>query len=218
MMFLWKRGGALMALFGLASVPASAQFTPIAQPNAGYIGSTTLLSFADPDFNNLASLGDGTLTVGFSSPLVALTVPTTWATWASPPNTETATPRVLWTDGLTTLDLSFSSGVGIFGLEAQPNTEVPSLITATFFSGAVSLGTIPINVNGNGGARLFAAQTTGLFTRVSLTSTDDFAIARLRYGNLVSTTAAPEPGTLPLVVLSLGLFYAAGWRRRRQRK
>jgi hypothetical protein len=216
MMFLWKRGVALMALFVLVAVPASAQFTPIAQPNAAYTGSTTLLNFADPDFNNLASLGDGTLNIDFSAPLVALTVPGTWATWALPPNTETATPRVLWTDGLTTLDLSFNGGVGIFGLEAQPNTEVPSLITASFFNGGTLLGTIPINVNGNGGARLFAAQTTGLFTRVSLTSTDDFAIARLRYGNLVST-AAPEPGVLPLMLV-VGLFHAAGWRRRKQRK
>ena len=108
-------------------------------------------------------------------------------------------------------------GVGIFGLEAQPNTEVPSLITATFFNGGNLLGTIPINVNGSGGARLFAAQTTGQFTRVSLTSTDDFAIARLRYGNFVATAAAPEPGVLPLV-LSVGLLHAAGRHRRKQRK
>src|SRR5262245_62506102 len=87
---------AALTLTAVTAVPARADFIPIAQPNAAYLGSTTVLPITDPDFLTVFSLTNGTTTASFDIPMVALTVPTTWASWGSPPNTESSTPRVLY--------------------------------------------------------------------------------------------------------------------------
>lgn len=189
-----------LALVTLAVVaggvlPARAQFTPIAQPNASYLADTTLLPVSDPDFSAVSSLTDGTLTVSFDVAMVVLSVPSTWGSWGSPPDTEGTTPRVLWTNGFTSLTLTLSAPLTLFGFEAQPNTAVVSPITASFFSGLSPVGQIMQNVDGNAGARLFAATSTGSFDRVVLSSTDDFAIAQVRSGSpapTYTTTATPS--------------------------
>lgn len=212
MSLLMKRALALLAVSVAIVLPAQAQFSPITQPNAGYVSGTTLLNFAAPDFDVLSSLGDATLTVGFVGDLTALTVPTTWGSWGAPPNTETSTPRVLWTNGLTDLSFHLSKAVGIFGFEAQPNTETISTLIVTFFNGPTQVGQISRNVDGSGGARLFAAQTTGQFTGVTISSTDDFAVARLRYSSVFT---APEPAALSLLIL-VGIPAAGVYRCRRK--
>lgn len=180
--------GAALALVAVIRLPARGDFTPIPQPDTAYVASTDLLAITAPDFDVVAAVAYGTDTVSFDIPLVALTVPTTWSSWGSPPNTESLAPRVLWTNGLTSLSLTSTNPLTIFGLEAQPNTSVVSTISANFFSGSNLVGTITLNVDGNGGARLFGASTTTTpFNRVVLSSTDDFAIAQVR------VSAVPEP-------------------------
>ena len=159
---------------------ADAGFVPIPQPDATYLGQTTLLPVSGLDFDTVSSLSSGGLTVSFDAPLVALTTPTTWSSWGSPPDVESSTPRVLWTNGVTSLTITLSDPVGLFGFEAQPNTQVVSSMLASFFLGTTLIGEIPLDVDGSGGAKLFAASSTTPFDTVVLSSTDDFAIAQIR--------------------------------------
>jgi hypothetical protein len=176
------------------AVPARAGFTPIAQPDAAYKSGTSLFSFAAPDFDVVSSLTNGPLTITPDIPLVALTVPGTWSSWGSPPNTESATPRVLWTNGLTSVTLTSSSPLTIFGLEAQPDTTVVSPLTASFFDNNTLIGQIVLDVDGVAGARLFAGLSTVPFNRVVLSSPDDFAVSRIR------ASAVPEPSLIAMLV------------------
>src|SRR5512146_158375 len=90
-----------------AQTPApTPTFTPISSPTTTYTSSTDVLPVTVPDFSFITSVTNGKQTVNFSSPMQALSVPNSWATWNSPPNTETSTPRVLWTGGSTSIILS----------------------------------------------------------------------------------------------------------------
>src|SRR5262245_31420988 len=111
--FAWNLGGAMrfavvapvvVFLSLLSSVQAA--FIPIPTPDAAYVSGTHLLTFSAGDFFAVPLLSDGTQQVDFDVPLFQLTVPTTWASWGSPPNTESATPLVLWTNGLTSSTLT----------------------------------------------------------------------------------------------------------------
>ena len=189
-----------LSLVTLLSSAARADFIPIAMPDAAYIAETTGLGFAAPDFSVLTSLSDGTQVAAFDIGMVALSVPTTWASWGSPPNTESSTPRVLWTNGFTSMQINLAFPTFTFGFEAQPNTAVVSSVTVDFFSLGLLVGSISLDVDGNGGARLFAARTnTDAFDMVVISGLDDFAIANLRYNAVL----IPEPGSAMLVLLGL---------------
>lgn len=196
------------ALFLVASAPAQGQLTPIPQPDATYVATTRLLPITEPDFTTLNSLSDSQLTLSFDIDLVALTVPTTWSSWGSPPDTEGSTPRVLWTNGFPSLTITSSDPLTLFGIEAQPNTAFVSPITASFFKGSEFLGEILLDVDGLAGARLFAASSVQSFDTVVVSSTDDFAIAQVR------VQAIPEPGGLILSLLGIGLISVYGGMRR----
>jgi hypothetical protein len=178
--------------------PARADFIPIPLPDAAYLASTERLPVTVPDLTSIESLADPNLTVGFSVPLQARTVPTTWLTWSAPPLSESPTPRVLFTGPrVTALTLTFSQPLLTFGVELEPNPFVVAPLTATFLSGPAVVGSITLNVDGAGGARLFAATTTTEpFTGVILSApapADGLALAQVRY------TAIPEPSPFMLV-------------------
>jgi hypothetical protein len=99
--------------------------------------------------------------------------------------------------------------VQIFGVEAQPNTSVVSSILASFYSGANLIGEIPLDVDGNAGARLFAASSTTPFDTIVLNSTDDFAIAQIRL-----SASVPEPSSLILLFLGFVVVCSAARRGR----
>lgn len=96
--------------------------------------------------------------------------------------------------------MTFSPPLDLFGFEAQPNTALVSTVTASFFSGMTLIGSIVQNVDGSGGARLFAAASTTPFDRVVLSSTDDLAVAQLRAGGPPPTAT---PTTTPTVTPTL---------------
>lgn len=203
-----------LGLLGAAlTVPAHA-FTPISQPDAAYTSATTLIPVLPPDFTDLGSISDGTLTVTFPTPLEVRTVPVSWASWGAPPHTEGSTPRVLFSQGQNMVSLSFDKPLSIFGFEAEPDPFELIPMTAVFKNGSTVLGTINRDVDGDAGARLFAAMNGAAFTSVDFSAESDFAIGQLRYE--VAAAPVPEPATLTLLagsLLPLGRFAA---RRRRR--
>src|SRR5262249_476807 len=113
------------------------------------------------------------------------------------------------TNGLTSLTLTSNLLLTTFGLEAQPNTTVPATITATFFNGNTQVGQIIQAVDGDGGARLFAASSTTPFNPIVLSPTDDFAVAQVR--------AVPEPSAV-VNLAAAGVCGLAAWLRRARRR
>jgi hypothetical protein len=203
---------AVLGAIALAA-PASA-FVVINDPDAVYRTDTTLLGVpASPSARD--SWGDPDLTVFFSTSLLPLTVGAGWATWGSPPHTEQSNPRIFWTQGANELTFTFSSPVDVWGFEAQPNPFAVFSITADFFSGATMLGTITRPVDGNAGARLFAAVADfgTSFTHVRVRSDVDFAVAQLRY-RLDDGSVIPEPATWGMMILGFG-FVGFAMRRRK---
>src|SRR5262245_1095453 len=197
------------AVFVAPLSAADAGFIAISQPDAAYVSGTNLIPLSGGDFAIFNSITDGAQTVNFDIPFALLTVPTTWSTWGSPPDTENSAPRALWSIGQTTATLTFPDAV-TFGFELQPNSALTPF-TAEFFDGVVSLGSITRNVDADAGARLFAATTTtGTFDRVVISGTDDFAIAQVRY----AVQAVPEPASLTMFVSGM-LGLACLLRRRR---
>ena len=184
-------------LYLLGPAAARADFLMIPEPLPGYLDATHKIPITGPDFNFVSSITDGIQTVSFSSALETRTVPGTWFIWGSPPETESSSPRVLWTGTSSTLTMDFTDPSTVFGFEAEPNEFAVDSITAQFFGSAGLEGTITRDVNGFGGALLFAAQSTDPFTSVVVTSNVDFGIAEVRYA--VSGYAIPEPGTFLLV-------------------
>ena len=192
-----------------ASVAYAATLVPISQPNLAYTSETTLLPISEPEGSIITSESNGSFTISFqfggmSTLMDVNQVPTSWATWGSPPNTEGPTPKVVRPDDTTQTDIvfQFSSALTIFGMELEPDDTAPGnmhLITATYFNGNMPVGTIARSVSGNAGALLFAG-SGGPFDSVEVVSDIDFAAAQFRY-----TTTAPE---LPTSVLLLGPLVA----------
>ncbi len=194
-------------------------FTPIPQPTAAYVNTTTNMSASIPgNGTSINNLADGTQTVHFSHAVIAQTVPIGWSTWNSPPATESATPRVLTDIGATTLTLTLAEPAIIFGFEAEGQVFNTQTITATFMDGAATVGTISQSVNGDAGALLFAAETNQVFTSVVLTApaaAAGFAIAQVSYDLAASTLTGSTGNTItgvegnPTTTSLLGTFVDA---------
>jgi hypothetical protein len=108
-------------------LPLAGRASTIQLPTSSYLSQTTRVTFADPDEALLNSVSNGSLTIAFSSPVRASTVGDNWASWGSPPNTESSTPRVLWSgvddnfNPITTVTFSLGLPVSIFGLKLNPD-------------------------------------------------------------------------------------------------
>src|SRR4051794_13382270 len=75
-------------------------FTLPSLPTAAYVAGTHLIPITGADNVSILSISDGTETVSFSSNMRTQTVPGGgWNNWGSPPETESATPRVLYSLG-----------------------------------------------------------------------------------------------------------------------
>jgi len=221
-MFTTRKAGVTLAgilALGIAAVPSQAQFAVISQPDAAYLSATSLLPITVADFTDVSAVTDGTFTVDLSSPMNARTVPGGgWATWGAPPDSEGATPRVLYSNDATSVTLTFDHPVNIFGLEAEPNRFDLAHFTATFLNGATTVGSIDLDINGSAGARLLAASDlTGQFTSVNILARDTFAIGLLRYGVAGPSPNVPEPGAVALFA-GMGVAGSGFLLRRRARQ
>lgn len=184
--------------FALAG-QATASITVIPQPDAAYRAATTKIDVSSvPEFTVLDSITDGTLTVDFDIPMMKLSVPNSWLTWSSPPDAESATPAVLWTQGATSLTMDLSMPVTTFGFELEPNpfSQEDFEVDFVFLSGPTIVGTISLTIDGFAGARLFAASTQDLpFDQIIIFGTSDFAIAQVRYDPTVDVDVDIKPGS-----------------------
>lgn len=214
--------GLWIVLCACSPLICRADFIAIPMPGAPYPGGgtylteTTNLPITLAEFGTATSLSDGDLTVTFSTPLQALVVPDSWGSWAAPPETESDSPTVLWTQGAATLRLTFDQPLDAFGFELQPNELATFQITADYQFLGSSVGTVIRDVNGDGGARLFAAVSTppdAPFTEVLIsTGGADFAIAQIRYH------IVPEPSTGLLAAILASLVAAKGFHSHKRRK
>lgn len=185
--------------------PTLAQFTPISQPDAAYLGGTTLIPLSDPDFTTVSVLRSNALTVSIATAAEVRSVSASYPPWGTPPDTESATPRVLRTPTqVFSNTFSFSTSLVTFGLEVQPEGSGFFPVTASFFQDTGTtftlVGTITRDVRGDKGALLFAASSSVPFNVVGVTvdsRSSAFAVAQLRY------SVIPEPGSFFL--LSCGL-------------
>ena len=185
-------GGTVATRGAWASTTARlANLKVFATPVLAYTSKTCVINLnAIPDLTVVNSVTGCGVKVHFSVPMQKRTVPAGgWAAWGSPPNTETSTPKVLWTQsGVTQVVLTYSATKRIVGVEADPEAGSLHTIKATFrrLSGS-KIGTISRDVNGFTDAKLFAGKvkSTAKSARVktlTLSSDDDFAIARIRIG------------------------------------
>lgn len=198
--------------------------TALNDPDAAYVAATTLINIsALTNFTNYASVTDGNQTVTFAAPLNKRgPVPSGWATWASPPNAETANPHVLFSSA-NTLSLTLSKKSNIFGFELEPNTFAAFTYNVDFYNGLTLVGSVSRSVNGSAGSRLFAAQTQDLpFDNVQISiasgSSGGFAIGQIRYNDIqivdfdIKPAGCNNPfnvnskGVLPTAVLGTATF------------
>jgi hypothetical protein len=185
------------------SIPAWADFVVIPQPtDFNYVSLTTPIDISALDeLTEYSSISGDGLMVKFDNPMVRLTIPTTWASWGSPPATELNDsgcpglgincPPVLWSNGNSEVTMILDPTVDVFGFEAEPNSPTAEPITATFYDAkGKDEGSISLMPSGYSGALLFAATSDDPFEKVVLTSSDDFAIANVSFN---STPIVPEP-------------------------
>lgn len=204
-----------------AAVPALAQFTPISTPDAAYTGSTTLLPItAANGTTNVSSLTDGTMTLTLATPLQAAQATVSgWSTWNSPPNAETAAPKVL--ARYSTLDsqtITLSPPSSAFGMEIEPNTFGAFAISVAFMNGGTTLGTVSRNPNGASGSLLYAASSGTPITHVVIAASsggNGYALAQFRYRRNAQASEIPVLGMPGLIGLGM-LLAAAGVRMLRR--
>jgi PEP-CTERM motif len=212
-----------------ASKAASAGFVTILDTDApavaAYIAATTEMAIPGPTNSAISSLTGPNLTIDFSPTLLSKKEES-WGVWGGGP----PIPDVLWTTvfaNSVTLDFSPSSTVTTFGFEAEPGPWELHDITAEFFNGASSLGTITFNVDGFGGSRLFAATLDDFgadltniekFTSVVISSNADFALAYLRYTAVANVVPEPASYVMLLGAVAVGLPVLAARRRRKNQR
>jgi hypothetical protein len=186
-------------------------------------GTTKITSFVgDRNGTVVNSIADATLSVGFDNPMIKGRVPATFATWGSPPDTESSTPAILNSfkqPNAAVRTLTFSLFVSVFGLEVEGQDFVPATFVMDFYSGGSLLDSITRIVDGDSGARILGGYSSVPFDRVVIKDEledegDSFAVAQVRYGGVVP---APEPATLLLLLTCFGgiALPARSLRRRR---
>jgi hypothetical protein len=164
-------------------------FSVIPLPDSSYLSRTTKIDFSGlADATPTSSISDGVVTVSFSGvSMIKRSVPGGgWASWSSPPFSESATPAVLADYVASGATLTLSAPVTTFGFELEPNPFSFQNFSVQFLvmSGSKVVGQIAVNLTGSSGARLFAASIEGAtFDRVVIVgpAAIGFGIAQVRY-------------------------------------
>ena len=196
-----------ISLLGLAAASAFAQFTPISSPDAAYTSSTTIIPITAANGTaGITSLTSGSQTMTLSTGLNAAQVGVSgWSTWNSPPNAETATPKVLASySTLASLTLTLSTPTTTFGFELEPNTFGVFPISVAFMNGSTTLGTVARSPNGASGSLLFAATSSTPITHAVITATgggNGYAMAQFRFAAAMTVPTLGEWGMIALSVL-----------------
>ncbi|MFL5473827.1 MAG: hypothetical protein ACJ8AM_15855, partial [Gemmatimonadales bacterium] len=196
-----------------SSGTVSAASTIFSSPDASYLQSArSKVDIASlPDGSTLNSVSAGSQTISFSIPLEKLQVPDSWGSWSSPPDAESSTPPILFSQYESSLTLSLSRPTVILGFELEPNDFDLFTSTVDFFSGSQLVGSVTRTVDGAAGAQLFAVRTDGLLIDRAVIETDadagGFSIAQLRYSDEIGWVARTP---LPSARRSLAAASAAG--------
>lgn len=180
-------------------------YIPIPNPNAKYLAATQLIDIAGLPFGSIHDkITDGKFSISFSAPAEKRgPVPLGWATWSSPPFSETPNPDVL-VFSTNSLTMTLSEPVRTFGFELEPASFTTFTYTADFYFGNELVGSISRNINGNGGARLMAF-STDFIDRVVVSGPDEFAIANLRLQEVIQSqnkTIALASALLSILVVT----------------
>ena len=182
----WTNTGTPATRTGQGSVAPTTEPTAIVpiDEHADYPSGTCVIDLsALADFTQVSSLTGCGQTITVSPTAMKLSVSSSWATWGSSPYTESAYPNVLYTQGATSLKLSFSSRVGVAGVEAEPNPGDVHAMTAVFKRGSKTLGTVTRDINGASGARILGGRMKKpKIKSIKISSDVDFAIAKIRVG------------------------------------
>lgn len=182
-------------------VTASAAGEPIPNPGQLYIDATTKIDISGIPFASIVdSLSGDDITLTFSTPMTKLgPVPLGWATWSSPPFSESPNPDVFFTDD-PALRIDLSRPVRIFGFELEPSSFATFTYTVDFFRGDDLIDGVSRMVDGNAGARLFARIGEPI-DRVVINAPDSYAIAQIRLQQVLQ-----EQETLFMLVTALLLL------------
>lgn len=167
--------------------PNSKKFKPFAQPVAKYTGKSCAIDLSSiPDFTALSSVTGCGTTVSLSGTWEKRSVPNSWASWGSPPATESATPNILYSAGQTSGTVDFGKKVKVGGFELEPDQFLVETFQVDFYAGPNGTGklrgSITLQPNGQSGALLYGAKSKKGFQSAVITtdSGDDFAIAQVR--------------------------------------
>ena len=209
-----------IGLYG-SVLPSAAQaaFTVISQPDSAYTGSTNVFSLDGiADFDPVSTLALGTQALTFNKTLEKRTVLNNWATWGSPPDTESATPKIVFDESSSPLEMLLAETATSFGFEVESSDFGVYNFEAEFYKDSLLVGSINRSVDGNAGARLLAASYAEGFTRVVLLSDPDaggFALGQLRFGSAPNSNV---PAPLPLLGAAAAFRCSRRIRKRMQLK
>ena len=174
-------GSAVTAGTAVTASAPSAACEQIFLP-AEYPSGTKLVDLSGlADFTPVSQVGK----VKFSPTLEKRSVPGSWATWGSPPATESATPNILYTVGATVITVTLpgkGARKGVVGMEVEPNPfEVHSFTMTVFKKSGAEICSGSVDADGNAGAVVLATAKAKKAKTVTISSDVDFAVAQIRY-------------------------------------
>jgi hypothetical protein len=165
----------------LAAGTAAACAKQLSQPSE-YPDTTKLVDLSGiADFTQVSTQNG----VKFVPTMEKRSVPGSWATWGSPPATESATPNILYTAGGTSVTVTLpkrGAKKGVAGMEVEPDPFEVHTFTATYTkkSGA-EICTATVDADGNAGARLLAAKGVKRAKTITVSSDVAFSVAQIRW-------------------------------------